>query len=307
MVDISYSAQFTDATRPVPQADRVGTMLHLHRVPLPEDVEAGFEVASPVTRVWATLIDLSVIALGGIVLIVLAIILAISSLVNGASPLLAMTLILVLFMFLNVGYFFVFEGLFSGQTPGKSLMKLRVIKDNGEEIGPREGITRAFMRLVVIGPLPVALVFGVFSPEILMAVAPFTALALLMFIDRKSRSLSDFVAGTLVVSQGVPVHVTNRPYVPLYFQLPHHFFPLNHTEMSKLTPEDYVRLEEFGSRLSTISSDARQQAAMAAAAALATRMGYSKPVDPEYAEIFLFEMHAALKQQLQQLYPDLYQ
>jgi hypothetical protein len=36
-------------------------------------------------------------------------------------------------------------------------------------------------------------------------------------------------------------------------------------------------------------------------------MEYSKPVEPEYAEIFLFEMHAALKQQLQQLYPDLYQ
>jgi hypothetical protein len=68
-----------------------------------------------------------------------------------------------------------------------------------------------------------------------------------------------------------------------------------------------VLLEEFGSRLSTISSEGRQQAAMAAAAALATRMGYSKPVDPQYAEIFLFEMHAALKQQLQQLYPDLYQ
>lgn len=306
-MDVSYSAQFTDATRPVPQADRVGTMLHLHRVPLPEDVEAAFEVASPVLRVWAFLIDIAAITLGVTLVLVLAIILAISSFLQGVSPLLGMTLALVAVMFLNVGYFFVFEGMFSGQTPGKSLVKLRVVKENGEEIGPKEGITRAFMRLVVIGPMPMLLVLGVASPEMLMMVAPFSALALLPFIDRKSRSLSDFVAGTLVVSQSVPVHVINRPYVPLYFQLPHHFFPLNHTEMSKLTPEDYVRLEEFGSRLSTISSDARQQAAMAAAHALATRMGYSKPVDPEYAEIFLFEMHAALKQQLQQLYPDLYQ
>lgn len=306
-MDVSYSAQFTDATRPVPQADRVGTMLHLHRVPLPEDVEAAFEVASPVLRVWAFLIDIAAITLAVSVVLVLSIILAITSFLQGVSPLLGVTVALVTVMFLNVGYFFVFEGMFSGQTPGKSLVKLRVIRENGEEIGPREGITRAFMRMVVIGPMPMLLVFGVFSPEMLMMVAPFSALALLPFIDRKSRSLSDFVAGTLVVSQSVPVHVINRPYVPLYFQLPHHFFPLNHTEMSKLTPEDYVRLEEFGSRLSTISSDARQQAAMAAAHALALRMNYSKPVDPEYAEIFLFEMHAALKQQLQQLYPDLYQ
>jgi hypothetical protein len=76
--------------------------------------------------------------------------------------------------------------------------------------------------------------------------------------------------------------------------------------MQRLTPDDYVKLEEFGARLSTISSEARREAAMAAAAALAGRMKYSKPVEPEYAEVFLFEMHAALKQQLQQLYPDLY-
>ncbi|MBE7492426.1 MAG: RDD family protein [Planctomycetes bacterium] len=306
-MDVSYSAQFTDATRPVPQADRAGTMLHLHRVPLPEDVEAAFEVASPVSRAWALILDLLFIALGAFVAVMLAVMLAITSLFTGADPLLAMTVLLLLIMFLNVGYFFVFEGVFSGQTPGKALTRLRVIRLDGQEIGPREGITRAFMRLAVLGPLPALLAVGIFDAAILMAVAPFSVLALLPLVDRKGRSLSDLVAGTLVVSQSIPLHAANRPYVPLYFQLPHHYFPLNHAEMSRLTPEDYVRLEEFGSRLSTINSHARQQAAMAAAAALATRMNYSKPVDPQYAEVFLFEMHAALKQQLQQLYPDLYQ
>lgn len=307
MVETYYSAQFTDATRPVLRADRVSTMLHLHRVPLPEDVEGAFETSSPVSRVWALLIDLVIIAGGTIAIVIVSTFLAISSALAQASPMLAMTVVLLLVMFLNMGYFFVFEGLLSGQTPGKAALKLRVVKENGEEVGPREGVVRAFMRLVVIGPLPVMAVFGLLSTEVLMAVTPFSALGLLMFIDGKSRSLSDFAAGTLVVSQRVPVHIANRPYVPLYFQLPHHFFPLHHGEMSKLTPEDYVQLEEFGARLSTISNESRQQAAMAAAAALATRMGYSKPVDAQYAEIFLFEMHAALKQQLQQLYPDLYQ
>ncbi|MBX3475689.1 MAG: RDD family protein [Planctomycetes bacterium] len=307
MTNIAYSAQFTDATRPVPQADRVGTMLHMHRVPLPEDVEAAFEVANPVSRVWATLIDLGIIVLGCLVLMLVFVVSTISALMSGSSPLLTWTLLILLFMFFNVGYFFLFEGMFSGQTPGKSLLRLRVITETGQEIGPREGITRAFMRLVVIGPMPALLVIGYFNAEWLMAMAPFSALGLLMFIDRKGRSLSDFVAGTMVISQRPPTLATNRPHVPLYFQLPHHYFPLSHIEMSKLTPDDYVRLEEFGSRLSTISNAARQQAAMAAAAALATRMGYGKPVDPPYAELFLFEMHAALKQQLQQLYPDLYQ
>lgn len=299
-----YSAQFTDATRPVLQADRVGTMQHLHKVPLPEDVEAGFETSSPVTRVWALLLDLVFQALAVILMVILFLAVAISMPFGGGMQLAVLWL---LFWVINIGYFFIFEGLFAGQTPGKYLMKLRVIRENGEEIGPREGIVRAFMRFVVIGPLPFVLLIGQFNAGVLMMVAPFSMLGLLMFIDTRSRSLSDFVAGTLVVNQRVPMHVANRPYVPLYFQLPHHYFPLNHQEMSKLTPQDYVRLEEFGTRLSTISNESRQQAAVAAAAALATRMNYSKPVEPEYAEIFLFEMHAALKQQLQQLYPDLYQ
>jgi hypothetical protein len=185
-------------------------------------------------------------------------------------------------------------------------MKLRVVKEDGEEIGPREGIIRAFVRFAIIGPLPALLWLGIFDAKLLLAVAPFSFLAIVMFVDRKTRGVADFVASTLVVNQRVPARNWQTPYVPLYFQLPHHFFPLSADEMNALTPEDYVKLEEFGTRLSTISSDARKQAAMAAAAALATRMNYSKPVDPDFAEVFLFEMHSALKQQLQQLYPDLY-
>ena len=273
---------------------------------LPEDVQAAFEVGSPFLRVFAFLIDLAIILLAGVAVMMLVMVVMVAAFTGGASPEVPIALSLFLFSFLNVGYFFVFEGVFSGQTPGKLWMKLRVVKEDGEEIGPKQGIVRAFMRFAIIGPLPMALIAGLFDPAIIMSVAPFAFLAIVMFVDRKSRGIPDFVAGTLVVVQKVPQRNWNTPYVPGYFMLPHHYFPLNADEMSKLTPQDYVRLEEFGTRLSTINSEARQQAAMAAAAALATRMNYSKPVDPEFAEIFLYEMHAALKQQLQQLYPDLY-
>jgi uncharacterized RDD family membrane protein YckC len=303
---VSYRASFTDATRPEQGADRVGTLAWKHEVMLPEDVKAAFEVASPFSRVLAFLIDMGAIMLALVVLILLSMVVLTASVVSGSEGYVGLALIILLFFLLNTGYFFLFEGVFSGQTPGKLAMKLRVVKEDGEEIGPKEGIVRAFMRFLIIGPLPCLLFLGIFSFEILFAIAPFSFLAFVMFIDRKSRGIPDFVANTLVVVQKVPQRQWNTPYVPAYFQLPHHFFPLNSAEMSKLTPEDYVKLEEFGTRLSTISSEARQQASMAAAAALATRMEYSKPVDPEYAEVFLYEMHAALKQQLQQLYPDLY-
>jgi uncharacterized RDD family membrane protein YckC len=303
-MDVSYKAGFTDATRPEVGADRVGTLLYRHEVPLPEDVKAAFEVASPFARVLAFLLDLAIITAGTIGVVILTIMAA--GAVLRASPMLAMTLLLLLIFLFNVGYFFIFEGFFSGQTPGKFMTKLRVIKEDGEEIGPKEGVVRAFARFLIIGPFPCLLIIGVFSADVLMMVAPFNALAIVMFVDRKTRGIPDLIAGTLVVVQKMPAHSATRPYVPPYSMLPFHYFPLNHSEMSKLTPLDYARLEEFGTRLSTISTSARQQAAMAAAAALAKRMGYSQPIEPEYAELFLYEMHAALKQQLQQLYPDLY-
>lgn len=305
MEQVSYRASFTDATRPVQGADRVGTLAWKHEVMLPEDVKAAFEVASPFARVLAFLLDTLLIM--GIILAMLMVgMMVIAATAFSGPPWITLVLMLLTFFLVNVGYFFLFEGVLSGQTPGKYILKLRVIKEDGEEITPKQGILRAFMRFVIIGPIPCLLFIGLFNIELLMGVAPFSFLAVLMFVDRKARGVPDFVADTLVVVQKVPERNWNTPYVPAYFMLPEHHFPLNAEEMGRLTPEDYVKLEEFGSRLSTIRSEARQQASMAAAAALATRMEYSKPVEPEMAEIFLFEMHAALKQQLQQLYPDLY-
>ncbi|MBK8207760.1 MAG: RDD family protein [Planctomycetes bacterium] len=285
-MEVSYRAGFTDATRPELGADRVATLLYRHEVPLPEDVKAAFEVASPFARVLAFLLDALMIAGLTFVAVLVGSMMLVASMFVGMTGFAYALLLIVLFV-IQVGYFFIFEVFFSGQTPGKYACKLRVIKEDGEEISPLQGLVKSFMRFAIMIP-------------------PFTALAIVMFVDRKTRGIPDMVAGTLVIVQKMPQHTGNRPYVPPYFQLAYHHFPLNHSEMSKLTPLDYARLEEFGTRLSTISSSARQQAAMAAAAALAKRMSYSNPVDPDYAELFLFEMHAALKQQLMQLYPDLY-
>lgn len=293
-MDVYYRAGFTDATRPEVNADRVGTMLYRHEVPLPENVKAGFEVANPFLRVLAFLIDFAIM----VAILFVATWALISAMFGGmgAAYLLLSALYMLVIFAATIGYFFLFEVFFSGQTPGKYVCKLRVVQENGEEITPKQGLARSFIRLAVLW-LPILWV-----PVTL----PLIALAFVKFLDRKSRGLPDFAAGTLVIIQKMPGHTGNRPYVPPYFMLPHHHFPLSHEELSRLVPLDYARLEEFGTRLSTIRTAARQQAAMAAAAALARRMEYSHPIEPAFAELFLFEMHAALKQQLAQLYPDLY-
>ncbi|MCF6227461.1 MAG: RDD family protein [Planctomycetes bacterium] len=280
--------------------------MHTAPVELPENVKASFELATPMARVLAFFLDVGIQIVTFIVLIMIIGIMSPIAGFFGDGFHLLEAFIIVLFFAIFVGYYFVMEGMFAGRTLGKMALGLRVVREDGEEIGPARGIIRAFMRFLIVGPMPILLALGTVWSEAIAGV-PFFLLGSLMFIDRKARGIPDFAAGSMVIKQALPPYRLNRPYVPLYFELPHHYFPLNHSEMEALTPDDYVKLEEFGTRLSTIQSAARRQAAISAAAALATRMNYGVPVEPDFAEVFLFEMHSALKQQLQQLYPDLYE
>ncbi|MHC4841995.1 MAG: RDD family protein, partial [Planctomycetota bacterium] len=207
----SYRANFTDATRPVFGAARVSSFMQTAAVELPENVKASFELATPMARMLAFLLDVTIQIIAFIVFILFMIMLAGPI---GISDGLGFLLAFVIFMSfaIFVGYFFVMEGLFAGRTLGKMALGLRVIREDGEEIGPARGITRAFMRFLIIGPIPVLLAFGVSSLEVLAA-TPFFLLGALMFLDRQARGVPDFAAGTLVVRQSMPPYRLNRPYV----------------------------------------------------------------------------------------------
>ncbi|CAG0930549.1 hypothetical protein PLCT1_01416 [Planctomycetaceae bacterium] len=274
-----YRPIFTDATRPDNDVLRVGTLNYTHAISLPEDVEASFEAASPPIRLGALALDLLFQAIGFAIIAYIGFMAA----MTGA---IWMIVFLIHMVALDFAYFFIFEGFFSGQTPGKRICGLRVIRDDGMEIGPREGLIRAFTRLIEFA-------------LILLALVP--------FIDKRGRRLGDIIAGTLVVVLRVPREFGDEVRVPGYFEIPDRLFPLNSHELSKLSADDYVKLGEFGTRIRYFMQPVRMQAAMAVAAGLAQRMDYSQPITPQLAERFLYELYAALKEQLRQLYPDLYQ
>ena len=77
------------------------------------------------------------------------------------------------------GYYIGFESLWQGQTPGKRLAKIRVVKDNGQPVGLREASLRS-----LIGPLDV----GVFMVGFL-----------LITLSQSEKRLGDLAAGTLVI------------------------------------------------------------------------------------------------------------
>jgi uncharacterized RDD family membrane protein YckC len=91
---------------------------------------------------------------------------------------------MVLFYFLLYwGYFSLFEAFWNGQTPGKRLLKIRVIKDSGRQITLFEALARNLLR--VIDALPSFYLVGVIS----------------MLCNREQKRLGDLVAGTIVVHE----------------------------------------------------------------------------------------------------------
>jgi uncharacterized RDD family membrane protein YckC len=91
-------------------------------------------------------------------------------------------ILLVVFL-LRWGYYTVFEAFWNGQTPGKKLCKLRVIRDSGRQITFFESMTRNLIRAV--DSLPGFYAIGIIT----------------MLCNRRSKRLGDFAAGTLVVHE----------------------------------------------------------------------------------------------------------
>jgi len=136
----------------------------------------------------------------------------------------------VLFYFLLYwGYYSLFEAFWNGQTPGKRLLKIRVIKDSGRQITLFEALARNLLR--VIDMLPSFYLVGVIT----------------MLCNREQKRLGDLVAGTIVVhersdEQPLMSHNSRTFTASLYPQ------PLEETRepVSSLVPADGVARLDAG-------------------------------------------------------------
>jgi uncharacterized RDD family membrane protein YckC len=81
------------------------------------------------------------------------------------------------------GYFAVLEGVWSGQTPGKRLLRLRVVGVRGEPVTFTQAAIRNLLRIVDFLPLYYAL--GV----------------IVIFASSRSQRLGDLAAGTVVIRE----------------------------------------------------------------------------------------------------------
>jgi len=200
------------------------------RIETPENVAFGYEIAGIGSRFLAALVDTTLIViLEGIVALTMALML--NNLDGGkflnnsrSVAWLAAAGGLLTFAFFW-GYYIFFEMLWNGQSPGKRLAGLRVIRVDGMPENLSESTIRNLVRIVDF--LPAYYGIGVIT----------------MFINDQSRRLGDLAAGTLVVHDRGPVSLTSleetKPPLPSAASLELDW------PVDRLSPADLQLAEEF--------------------------------------------------------------
>jgi len=217
------------------------------KIQTPESVELEFTLAGIGSRAYALAIDYIAIALAITVVLLVATMLATQLIqlietLGGLGNLelwLAALAMLALFI-IYVGYFALMEANGQGQTPGKRLAKIRVIRDDGRPVGIFQTTLRSLLRPV---------------DEFL-----FLGFLCIVFLNSQEKRLGDLVAGTLVIQaeqSEVKGAVTlsddaNGAAKAL----------LNMSDLSPLLPDDFATIRQYLERRSQMLGPARQSLAL---------------------------------------------
>jgi uncharacterized RDD family membrane protein YckC len=155
-------------------------------VETPEHVRFRFHVAGPTRRAWAYLIDW-LVRIAAFALLQLVVLLATGSHLRTGKAIFSGSMLLSLFL-MEWGYFVLFEAGWNGTTPGKRVLKLRVVKAGGYPLSFADAVLRNLLRTADF--LPVGYLLGL----------------LVMSWDSRFARLGDRAAGTMVVIEE-PVRV----------------------------------------------------------------------------------------------------
>ena len=169
-------------------------------VETPEGVEVSIALAGPLVRAWAWAIDMTI---RGMVNIVFAIVVALLSVGIGDA---SWGLMMVCSFCLEWFYPVVFEARL-GATPGKKMLGLVVLHDDGTPVGWRAALIRSLLRFV--DHLPFVPLFGLLS----MGMSP------------NFKRLGDHAAGTVVAykqSTRPKIELPTVPAIPLPIPLALH-------------------------------------------------------------------------------------
>jgi len=236
-------------------------------VETPEVVPISYTVAGAASRCLAATVDTLLILLLQIILGVTALFLDSQNQVIAQAGSVVYAIWAILAFVLIWGYYLFFEVLWSGQTPGKRLIGLRVLREGGRPLDVSASAVRNLVRAVDL--LPFAYGLGV----------------LVMFADPRARRLGDLAAGTLVVREGLPITLADLTRGAAPVALPPRDPAAPPTpilpNLHLLTPADYALAEDFLRRRDQLGSGPRAALAADLAATLRARLGLAATGDPE--------------------------
>jgi uncharacterized RDD family membrane protein YckC len=223
----------------------------------PESIAFRYELAGLGSRFLAVFVDQMIQgATLAVIFISIALAFARSSLGrHGPAPgsdklafAVGIAIVLAIVFVVMFGYFIVFEALWNGQTPGKKLLGLRVVRDGGYPIDFGASLIRNLIRVgeYFIGYYLIAAISALISPE--------------------NKRVGDLAAGTIVVRDArldTPQLVARREDEPAY------------AATAYLNGEERALVKRFLERRDALNGERRREIA----AQLASRVRGRVPAD----------------------------
>jgi uncharacterized RDD family membrane protein YckC len=158
------------------------------------------------------------------------------------------------------GYFTLFETVWAGQTPGKRLVKIRVVREDGRPIGFPEAAIRNLLRVVLDS-----------QPLNLYAVGFLTGM-----LNARFRRLGDFAAGTVVIRERRRAVPGSGPRLRPPAQPP----PVQAgPRVRRLTREEAATLQAYLRRRDQLDPATRSEMARRIATSLLRRLDATQPAD----------------------------
>jgi len=225
----------------------------------PENVRIEYELAGVASRSGAAAVDL-VIQVAAIAVVVVVFLLVeyafrLSVLSWPTGALIAAGAVL------WWGYYVFFETLWNGQTPGKRLLRLRVVKYGGTPVDLTSAAIRGLIRVVDV------------------AVIGFVV----MFVTPRNQRLGDLAAGTLVVKERSEREADiAKPKAASSTEGPEAGLIRN---IELVTPEQFETIKRFVARSDELQPQSREQVAARIARPIMQRLGMEETAGIVYSKL----------------------
>ncbi len=259
-------------TRPVPSGAQplypagMATLI----VQTPEGVELRQELAGAGGRFAAALLDLLLFALVAALLGLVVIgVVAATSVSSGGF---VAGLYLGGIVLLGLAYPFVFHVWWNGETPGKRMLRLRVVSADGSPATVVQHLLRSLLLLADILPLPIPL-----------------GLLLMAALPRPLR-LGDLAAGTVVLRAPEPVPVREPWPGATWESLAEKRLLLGPAAAARLAPADRALLRNVAAR-EDVEDAVRENLVVETMKTYARRLGFAEPSGPAEAREALRELY----------------